>query len=144
MAELTGALAGFTLALQNSRIIGVVGLITGLAGSMSMASSEYLSTKQEETDKDPFKASLYTGLAYVGAVLFLIFPYFLFKNIFLSLTFTLINALLVMFIFTFYVSMAKGPQFKKRFFEMAGLSLGITAISFFIGLTVRKVFNIGI
>jgi len=144
LVELTGALAGFTLALQNSRLIGVVGLITGLAGSMSMASSEYLSTKHEETDKDPFKASVYTGLAYVATVLFLIFPYFLCKGIFTSLAFTLINALLVMFVFTFYVSMAKGLSFKKRFFEMVGLSLSITAISFFIGLAVRKVFSIDI
>ncbi len=144
LVELTGALAGFTLALQNSRLIGVVGLITGLAGSMSMASSEYLSTKHEETDKDPFKASVYTGLAYVGTVLFLIFPYFLCKGIFVSLAFTLINALLVMFVFTFYVSLAKGLSFKKRFFEMVGLSLSIAVISFFIGLVVRKVFNIDI
>jgi VIT1/CCC1 family predicted Fe2+/Mn2+ transporter len=144
LVELTGALAGFTLALQNSRLIGVVGLITGLAGSMSMASSEYLSTKHEETDKDPLKASVYTGLAYVGTVLFLIFPYFICKGIFISLAFTLFNALLVMLVFTFYASMAKGLPFKKRFFEMAGLSLSIATISFFIGLAMRKIFNIDI
>ncbi len=144
LVELTGALAGFTLALQNSQLIGVVGLITGLAASMSMASSEYLSTKHEETDKDPLKASIYTGLAYVGTVLFLIFPYFLCKNIFASLAFTLTNALLVMFVFTFYVSMAKSLSFKRRFFEMAGLSLSIAAISFFIGLAMRNVFHVDI
>lgn len=144
LVELTGALAGFTLALQNTRLIGMVGLITGLAASMSMASSEYLATKHEETDKDPLKASVYTGLAYVGTVIFLIFPYFLAQNIFFSLGFTLVNALLVMLVFTFYVSVAKGLNFRKRFFEMAGISLGIAGISFMIGLIVRKVFGIEI
>jgi VIT1/CCC1 family predicted Fe2+/Mn2+ transporter len=144
LVELTGALAGFTLALNNTRLIGVIGLITGLAASMSMASSEYLSTKHEETEKNPLKASVYTGIAYVGTVFLLVFPYFLCNNVFASLGFTLINALSVMLVFTFYVSVAKDLSFKKRFLEMAALSLSIAAISFFIGLGVRKVFHIDI
>jgi len=144
LVELTGALAGFTLALNNSRLIATIGLITGLAASMSMASSEYLSTKHEETDKDPVKASIYTGIAYVGTVILLILPYFLVDNVFVSLGLTLLCALSIMFVFTFYISVAKDMPFKKRFMEMASLSLSIAAISFFIGLGVRKVFNIDI
>jgi len=144
LVELTGALAGFTLALQNSRLVGMVGLITGIAASLSMASSEYLSTKHEETDKKPFKASVYTGITYIGTVLLLIFPYFVFKNVFICLGFTIINALLLMFIFTFYVSIAKDLCFKKRFLEMSALSLSVAAVSFFIGLAVRKIFNVDI
>ena len=144
LVELTAALAGFTLALQNSRLIGVVGLITGIAGSMSMAASEYLSTKQEETDKDPVKASIYTGIAYVCTVMLLTVPYFLFKNIFLNLSFVIASALLIILIFTFYISVAKGLDFKKRFMEMAGLSLSIAATTFFIGLAMRKIFGVEI
>jgi VIT1/CCC1 family predicted Fe2+/Mn2+ transporter len=62
LVELTGALTGLTLALQNPRLIAIVGFITGIAASMSMAASEYLSTKQEDTEKNPLKASVYTGL----------------------------------------------------------------------------------
>jgi len=47
MVELTGALAGLTFALENARITGFVGFITGMAASLSMASSEYLSKKSE-------------------------------------------------------------------------------------------------
>jgi len=36
LVELTGALAGLTLALQNGRMIAVIGLITGIAAAMSM------------------------------------------------------------------------------------------------------------
>ncbi|MDD4980092.1 MAG: VIT1/CCC1 transporter family protein [Candidatus Omnitrophica bacterium] len=142
LVELTGALAGFTLAIQNTRLIGMVGLITGIAASMSMAASEYLSTKQEETEKSPLKASIYTGFAYVGTVILLIFPYLIFKNIFICLGFVLSNSLLVILIFTFYISVAKGLNFRKRFFEMAGLSLSIAIINFFIGLIIKNVFGI--
>ncbi len=144
LGELTGALAGFTLALQNTHIIGMVGLITGIAASLSMASSEYLSTKHEDTDKNPLKASIYTGITYVGTVLLLILPYFLCKSIFIALGLTIAIALLLMLIFTFYVSVAKGLNFKKRFLEMAALSLTITVISFFIGLAARKFFGVDV
>lgn len=144
LVELTGALAGFTLAIQQTRLIGMVGLITGIAASMSMAASEYLSTKQEETDKNPLKASIYTIIAYAGTVLLLIFPYFIFKNVFVCLGFVIFNALLVILIFTFYISVAKGLNFRKRFLEMAGLSLSIALINFFIGLLIKKVFKIDV
>jgi VIT1/CCC1 family predicted Fe2+/Mn2+ transporter len=142
LVELTGALVGFTLALQNTRLVGIVGLITGIAASMSMAASEYLSTKQEETEKSPLKASIYTGIAYVITVILLIVPYLIFKNIFFCLGLVVSVALLVIFIFTYYISVAKELDFKKRFLEMAGISLGVAAINFLIGLLVRNVFGI--
>ncbi|MDI6704563.1 MAG: VIT1/CCC1 transporter family protein [bacterium] len=74
LVELTGALAGFTFALQNTRVVAMAGLITGVAASLSMTTSEYLSTKSEGGAKSPFKASVYTGSAYVLTVMFLIFP----------------------------------------------------------------------
>lgn len=142
LVELTGALVGFTLALQNTRLVAIVGLITGIAGSMSMAASEYLATKQEQTDKNPFKSSIYTGFAYVGTVILLVFPYFIISNVFVCLGFTLLNVLLIVLVFTFYISVAKGLSFKKRFLEMAILGLSVSALNFLIGLVMRRVFNI--
>jgi len=142
LVELTGALAGLTLALQNTRLVAIVGLITGIAASMSMAASEYLSTKQEETEKSPLKASVYTGFAYILTVLFLICPYLIFNNIFLCLGFVMVNALFIVLIFTFYISVAKDLSFKSRFVEMAGISLTIAVINFFIGLIIRRVFGV--
>lgn len=144
LVELTGALTGLTLALQNTRLIAIVGLITGIAASLSMAASEYLSTKQEDKTKNPLKASLYTGTAYVGTVVFLIFPYFLYGNIFLALGQALFNALLIIIVFTFYISVAQGLSFRKHFLEMAGLSMFVAGINFAVGLLVRKVFGIDI
>jgi len=144
LVELSGALVGFTFALQNTRLVAIVGLITGIAASMSMCASEYLSTKQEETDKNPFKASIYTGFAYIVTVMVLVLPYFLFKNIYFCLSLVILDALFLIFIFTFYISVAKDLDFKKRFLEMAGISLGVAIINFIIGLIIRKVLGIEI
>ena len=142
MVELTGALVGFSLALQNARLVGIVGLITGIAASLSMAASEYLSTRQEETDKNPLKASIYTGLTYIGTVILLILPYLFFKNIYLCLSLVIFAVLLIIYVFTYYISVAKELNFKKRFLEMAGISVGVAAINFVIGLIIRQVFGI--
>ena len=144
LVELTGVLAGLTLALQNTRLIAMAGLITGVAASMSMAASEYLSTKSETNGKDPLRASLYTGSAYVLTVLFLIFPFLLLPDIYLALGFTVLNAIIVIFIFTFYISVVKDLSFKKRFLEMTVISLGIATLTFIIGFMIRIFLGISV
>jgi VIT1/CCC1 family predicted Fe2+/Mn2+ transporter len=140
LVELTGALAGLTFALQNTRVTAMAGLITGIAASLSMAASEYLSTKTER-DKNPLKASAYTGSAYVVTVLFLIFPYLVFTDLYVSLGLTILNAIIVIFIFAFYISVAKDISFQNRFLEMALISLGIAALTFTIGFIIRTFLN---
>ena len=144
LVELTGALAGFTLALQNSRLIALTGSITGIAAALSMAASEYLSTKSEDTTKSPIKASLYTGTAYIVTVLVLILPYLSLANYFLSLACTLAAAVTIIALFSYYIAVARDEPFKKRFLEMAGLSLGVAGLSFVVGLLARSVLGVEI
>ena len=138
LVELTGALAGFTLALQESRLIAEVGMITGVAASLSMAASEYLSTKTESEGKSPAKAAFYTGFAYITTVLILILPFTLSENVFVSLLAAVICGLIIITAFTFYISVVRETSFKKRFIEMAAISLGVASLSFFIGFFVRE------
>ncbi|NLX06278.1 MAG: rubrerythrin family protein [Phycisphaerae bacterium] len=144
LVELTGALAGFTLALRDTRLIAMVGLITGVAASFSMAASEYLSQRSEEDGQNPLKSSLYTGSAYILTVIFLIFPYLILHNPYLAIAWTMFNALLVIFFFTFYMSVAKDYSFRRRFLEMAGLSFGVATLTFGIGFLVRIFFDIDV
>jgi len=144
LVELTGALAGYTFALQNTRIVAMTGLITGFAASLSMATSEYLSTKSEGGNKNPFKAAAYTGIAYIIAVLFLIAPYLILTNVYACLSMTIVNAIIVIFLFTFYISVAKDVPFRRRFLEMTVISLGIAGLTFIIGFFVRTFLNIEI
>jgi VIT1/CCC1 family predicted Fe2+/Mn2+ transporter len=144
LVELTGALAGYTLALQNTKLIALTGLVTGIAAALSMATSEYLSTRAEKSAKHPVRAAVYTGIAYILTVALLIAPYLLFGNYFLDLAIALISAVLVIAAFNYYISVAKGVSFRARFLEMAGLSLAVAGISFLIGFLIRKFLGIDI
>jgi VIT1/CCC1 family predicted Fe2+/Mn2+ transporter len=138
LVELTGALAGLTLALQDVKLIALSGLITGIAASMSMAASEYLSTRSEDTSKHPVRAAIYTGIAYIITVALLVLPYLLFENYILDLIITLTIAVIIIAVFNYYISVAKGESFRARFIEMAGLSLSVAAFSFVIGYFIRQ------
>lgn len=144
LVELTGALAGFTFALQDTKLIALTGSITGIAAALSMGASEYLSTKSEETAKNPVKASIYTGGAYVVTVLLLILPYLILENFYVCLFFTLSAAIMIIAFFNYYISVAKDVPFKRRFLEMTGISLGVAALSFFIGFIIRSFLDIEI
>jgi len=144
LVELTGALAGLTLALQNTRLIALTGSITGIAAALSMGASEYLSTRSEETTKNPVRASIYTGVAYIVTVLVLILPYLVLDNFYVCLACTLITAVLIIGFFNYYIAVAKDEPFKERFLEMAGLSLGVAAFSFFVGFILRTFFSVDI
>ena len=138
LVELTGALAGLTLALQNVKLIALSGLITGIAASLSMAASEYLSTRSEKTDKHPVRAAVYTGIAYIITVTLLVLPYLLIPNYIVDLVITLVVAVIIIAVFNYYISVAKDEPFKARFLEMAGLSLSVAAFSFIIGYFIRQ------
>jgi VIT1/CCC1 family predicted Fe2+/Mn2+ transporter len=144
LVELTGALAGLTLALQNTRLIALTGSITGIAAALSMGASEYLSTKTEGDDRSPIKAAVYTGSAYVVTVLALILPYLILDNYYVALACTLAAAIAIITFFNYYIAVAKGVSFKTRFFEMTGLSLGVATLSFFLGFAMRAFLGVDV
>ncbi len=144
LIEFTGTLAGLTFAIQNTQIIAVAGLITGVAATLSMGASEYLSQRSDGGPANPITASAYTGAAYIATVALLILPYLVLKSPYHALIFTLTGAVLIIVLFTFYISVAKDLPFWKRLGEMILISLGIAGISFVIGILIRTVLNVTI
>lgn len=142
LVELTGALAGLTLAIRDSTIVAIAGLVTGIAASLSMAASEYLASEEEEGEKHSGKAALYTGIAYILTVIILIAPYFIFSNIYVSLGVTLCAAVAIIFAYTFYITTAKNIAFWPRFLRMAAISLGVAGISFLVGILLRATLGV--
>lgn len=142
LVELTGTLAGLTLALQNTRVIAMAGLITGIAAALSMGSAEYLSTKSEGEGRNPVQAAMYTLVAYIITVIFLVAPYLVFSSFYLSLAVTILNAIIVIIVFTFYTSVTRDLDFRGRFLEMAAISLGVAALSFILGILVRILLHV--
>lgn len=144
LVELTGALAGFTLALQDARLIALTGSITGIAAAFSMAASEYLSTRAERSERNPIKASLYTGIAYLSTVTALILPFLFLSNYYLSLVFTMGAAVLIIMAFNYYICIACDLPFRRRFLEMAGLSFGVATLTFAVGFVMRRLFGVSL
>ncbi|MEN3044647.1 MAG: VIT1/CCC1 family protein [Candidatus Hydrothermales bacterium] len=143
LVELTGALAGLTFALRNSLFISIAAFIAGFSASLSMAGSEYLSVKTEKLgDRKPLLSALYTGIMYLFVVVTLLIPYFLFKNPFLSLLFSLLFSFIIIALFTFYVSVVYDEDYKKKFFEMFLIITSVSFLSFLIGTLLRKIFGI--
>ncbi|MFA6336022.1 MAG: VIT1/CCC1 family protein [Bacteroidales bacterium] len=141
LVELTGSLAGFTLALGSTNTISMAGLVTGISAAFSMAASDYLSSKAEG-DPRAKKSAVYTGVAYLLTVVLLILPFLLLPNKFIALGITLAVAVLIIFCFNYYISVAKDIAFKPRFIEMTSISLGVAAFSFFVGYILKTVLGV--
>ncbi len=141
LVELTGALAGFTLALGDTKIISLAGLVTGISAAFSMAASDYLSSKAEG-DPRAAKSAVYTGVAYLITVILMILPFLLISSKFVSLAITLAIVVTIIFLFNYYLSVAKDLNFKRRFLEMTFISMGVAAFSFFIGWVLKAVLGV--
>ena len=137
LVELTGTLAGLSFALQNNRLVALSGLITGISATLSMASSEYLSARSEG-DSNAKKSALYTGIMYIFAVILLVLPYILFPSHKYTCTsgYAIYCCIDYISIYLLYIC-SKGPAFKKRFIEMATISLSVAVLSFVIGILVN-------
>ena len=142
LVELTGALAGFTLALNDNRMVGMAGFITGVAATLSMAASEYLSKKADTSEKHPLKAAVYTGVAYMITVAFLLLPYIVFESPLVALGFCLFDAALIILGFTYFVSVVRKESFVRGFTGMITISFSVAGISFLIGWAARSWLNI--
>lgn len=141
LVELTGSLAGFTLALGDTKLISLAGLVTGISAALSMAASDYLSSKAEG-DPRAKKSAVYTGISYIITVFLLILPFLLITSKYGALAITLTTAVFIIFCFNYYISMAKDLSFKHRFLEMTGISLGVAAFSFFVGFLLKTLMGI--
>ena len=143
LVELTGSLAGFTFAMQNTKLIALSGLIIGISATFSMASSEFLSARSEGR-KDAFKSCSYTGIAYLITVVLLIAPYLLLSNYMVALGCMIGIVLLIITVFTYYTSVAQSQPFKSRFLEMAIISVTVAVVSFGVGVLAKQLFGVDI
>lgn len=145
LVELTGTLSGIAFAFDKALVVGVTGMIMGIAASLSMAGSAYLEANENE-DKiiTPLMYSLYTGISYILTTLLLVLPFFVFNSMYVSLSMMFLAAFITIIAYNFYVSVAKNQSFLKRSAQMLVITFGVAVISFFIGYFVKHYFGIEI
>lgn len=145
LVELTGTIAGLTLALGDNRLVALAGIITGISATLSMAASNYLA-ERADGKPDAFKSCVYTGVAYLITVVCLVLPYLVFPSeMYLAALFTMLAVvILIIFFFNYYISVAKSLPFDRRFLEMASISLGVAVISFGIGFLAKYLLGVDV
>lgn len=144
LVEFTGALAGFTVALCDCRLVALAGFTTGVAATLSMAASEFLSQESAANGKNPWLAAVATGIAYLLTVGLLLLPYFIFQKPYIALTFCLLIAGLIILVFTLAVARLRGINFRGYFLRMLSISFGIAAVAFLISWIARESWGIAI
>ena len=145
LVELTGSLAGFAFALQNTRLIALSGLIVGISATFSMASSEFLAARSEGRG-DALKSCTYTGIAYLLTVIALIAPYLIFPETQYIPALICMIAVVILIIagFTYYTSVAQDQPFKSRFLEMAIISISVAVVSFIVGILAKMFLGVDV
>lgn len=145
LVELTGTIAGLTFALVNTRLTALAGIVTGISAALSMAASNYLAERANNS-QNAFKSSIYTGVAYSITVILMVTPYLIFPDtmyVYALLT-MLAVVIFIIFIFNYYIYIAKGEPLIKNFVTMASLSLTVAFIAFIIGLLAKRFLGIDI
>ena len=138
LVELTGAIAGVTFSLCNTKLVALTGIVTGIAATLSMAGSNYLAVKEDGT-ADATKSAVITGVSYLATVVVLVLPYLVLPDDMYLPAFAIMLAtvIVILVIFNYYLSVANDTSFWKRFIPMAAISLGVAAISYGIGIAAK-------
>lgn len=144
IVEITGEVAGLSFVFDQSLIIGIIAIISGSVGSLSLASSEYLAAIWEEGHQTPIGSAAYTVIAYMLTIFALIWPLLIGLAPINALVIIIINAVILIFIFNYHLSVAKELELSKRFGQMLLVSLGIACISFVLGYTIKHAFHLEI
>ena len=143
LIELTGALTGFAFAFQAARTVTMAGLILGVAASLSMASSSYLSARHEE-GKTPWRAGLYTGLSYLTVTALLLLPFFLLSHVLVALAVMMGTVVAIVVGLSYYTAIVFERDFRSSLVEMFICSVGVAFVSFLIGLLARRLTGVAI
>jgi vacuolar iron transporter family protein len=131
LVEFAAELAALTLLLEDTILIGAAGLVIGIVALLSMGASEYLATESDESDRSPLKSALYTGITGIFTLTLLVLPFFLVEERVTALILTLVIAVIIICIFSFYVAVVKSLNFKRRFIQMTLVMFGMLTVTFF-------------
>lgn len=140
--EITGIAVGLTFALGNSLLVGKTALISGLAATLAMVASEYLSRKAEAgKEGEPLKAAGYTGIVYIFVVTAIVSPYFIFESHYAALTFALGAVAVIIAAFTFFMSIVKNISYRSAIFEVTAITAAVVVLSLGLGMFVKLIFG---
>jgi VIT1/CCC1 family predicted Fe2+/Mn2+ transporter len=142
--EFSGIAVGLTFAMGNAGLIGSTILISGLAATLAMSASEYLSQKAEGAHlagRSPVKAIAWAGGIYLSVVLMIALPYLLLVNCYAALFTGAAAVLAIIMAFTFYMAVVKGLPYRAVLLETLAVFAVVVGLSSLIGIGAKRVFH---
>jgi len=141
IVEITGVHAGFLGATATTLAAGVAGLIVGLSAAIAMAGAAYLQAKHGGVEEKlrPGVSAIATGSSYFIAVVLLALPYFLTHSMVLAFTASLVLAVTLVLLFTFYSSVINDREALRETLENLAILFGVAIASYLFGTVIGEV-----
>jgi VIT1/CCC1 family predicted Fe2+/Mn2+ transporter len=140
LVEITGIHAGSLGIYQLTRIAGLAGIVAGAAASLAMASAAYAQAKQGFQGSARLSA-VYTGVSYFITAIILATPYFLFESQVVALSTSLIAAVIIVTLITYYSTVISGKPFTRDFLEITLIMFGVTVALYLFGYFIHVTTN---
>ena len=168
LVEILGVVTGLS-AVYVSRpdLVGMSGLVVGVAGALSMASGSFISVRSQRqvnetrrrlrailrelrgespgTDdlrESEVRSAVYTGLSYLCGVVLPVLPYFLMDTTAKALPLSLILSAMLLTVVGSLISLLSGISVKKKALEMLVAGIGTALLSYLFGSLISSLFHI--
>ncbi|WP_456369098.1 VIT1/CCC1 transporter family protein [Geoglobus sp.] len=168
LVEILGVVTGLS-AVYVSRpdLVGMSGLVVGVAGALSMASGSFISVRSqrqvnetrvrlkailrelrgesievEEIRESELKSAIYTGTAYLCGVALPVIPYFIAETTAEALPLSLLLSAALLAIVGSLISLLSGIPLKKKAAEMLVAGMGTAFLSYLFGTLVASLFHV--
>lgn len=136
LVEISGIHAGSLGIYNKTEYAGLAGVTAGAAASLAMASAAFAQAKQGFHGSARLSA-LYTGVSYFVSAVLLATPYFLTGSVIYALLSSLVLAVAMLALTTYYSTVIANKPFARDFFEILAILLGATVALYFFGLAVH-------
>ena len=136
LVEITGIHAGSLGIYNKTEIAGLAGVIAGAAASLAMASAAFAQAKQGFQGSARLSA-IYTGISYFITAIILAAPYFVTPSMIYALMASLILAVVILALTTYYSTVISGKPFFRDFLVILLIMFGVTIALYFFGYFIR-------
>lgn len=143
LVEISGIHAGSLGIYEVTEYAGLAGVIAGGAASLAMASAAFAQAKQGFQGSARLSA-VYTGVSYFVTAIILAAPYFLTHVMVYALGTSLVLAVVILALATYYSSVISDKGFTREFTEILAILFGATAALFLFGTFIRNAVGITI
>ena len=132
LVEITGIHAGSLGIYNKTEFAGLAGVIAGAAASLAMASAAFAQAKQGFKGSARLSA-VYTGVSYFITAIILAAPYFLTASMVYALSASLLLAVVILTLVTYYSTVISGKPFFRDFIEILAIMFGVTVVLYVFG-----------